>query len=438
MPKRADELTAKQVEKLKADGTKNRRVMVGPSDCAGLHLRIEGGTKSWALRMKVGEKRRDIGLGPYNAKAGVTDEEAANLPGLSLAEARMKAREIRRTARETGQLVSPTWAKAEAVRVQEQAARIEVAKTKTFKECAEAYIEAHRSGWKNEKHAKQWSATLDRYAYGKIGELPVAAVDTGLVLDVLRPIWATTTETASRLRGRIESILDWAKVSGYRDGENPARWRGHLDKLLPARSKVQKVKHHPALPYSETGAFIADLRKREGIAARALEFSILCASRSGEVRHARWSEIDLSARMWTIPADRMKAGEEHEVPLSDAAVALLEALPRIKGTPYVFPAPRGGALSDMTLTAVLRRMKREGLTQHGFRSTFREWAGETTAYPREVIEHALAHKLADKAERAYQRGTLMPKRARLMADWAKFCGTVQNAQGNVVAMQGAA
>lgn len=229
--------------------------------------------------------------------------------------------------------------------------------------------------------------------------------------------------------------MDWAAFRGYREGENPARWKGHLEHELPACSKVQKVEHHAALPYAELGAFMVELRKREGLSARALEFAILTAARSGEVRGATWAEIDLPGRIWTVPAERMKAGKEHRVPLSDEAVKLLEALPRIVGNDYVFPAPRGGQLSDMALTAVLRRMERGGLTQHGFRSTFRDWAGETTAYPREVCEHALAHKLANGVEAAYQRGDLLAKRARLMADWARYCGTVQGNAENVVAMK---
>ena len=228
------------------------------------------------------------------------------------------------------------------------------------------------------------------------------------------------------MRGRIESVLDWATVRGFRKGENPARWRGHLDKLLPARAKVQKVDHHAALPYSDMGAFMVELAKVEGMGAKALAFAILTATRSGEVRGATWAEFDLKAAIWTIPAARMKAEKEHRVPLSDDAVALLNALPRIDGVAFVFPSAKNGQLSDMTLTAVLRRMNKP-VTAHGFRSTFRDWAGETTAYPREVIEHALAHQLKDKAEAAYARGTLFDKRRRLMADWAKHCGTVQTA-----------
>lgn len=426
MPKKAKELSALAVSKLKTEG----RYAVGGAD--GLHLRIAGASRAWVLRLAVGTRnnakgntvvhRRDIGLGSY--------------PEVSLAEAREKARELRKQVRDG---IDPI----EERKVTKVRAALEAAKSKTFEECANAYIEANRAGWKNEKHVQQWQNTLATYAFPKIGQLPVAAIDTGLVLSVLQQetgegkaqLWHAKTETASRLRGRLESILDWAAFRGYREGENPARWKGHLEHELPARSKVQKIEHHAALPYAELGAFMVELRKREGLSARALEFAILCASRSGEVRGATWAEIDLPGRIWTVPAERMKAGKEHRVPLSDEAVKLLEALPRIVGNDYVFPAPRGGQLSGMALTAVLRRMERGGLTQHGFRSTFRDWAGETTAYPREVCEHALAHKLADGVEAAYQRGDLLAKRARLMADWARYCGTVQGSAENVVAMK---
>jgi integrase len=411
VPKKAKELSALAVSRLKEAG----RYAVGGVD--GLHLRIIGNSKAWLLRVKIGDRRRDIGLGPY--------------PEVGLADARETARLYRKKVREG---VDPLQERQQA----RAALRIERAKSKTFRDCADAYIEAHKAGWKNVKHAKQWGSTLETYAYPKFGSLPVASVDTALVQDVLRPIWATKTETASRLRGRIECVLDWAKVNGYRDGENPARWRGHLDKLLPARNKVQKIEHHAALPYAEVGAFVADLRKRDGMAPRALEFAILTAARSGEVRGAKWEEVDLVGKVWTIPGERMKAGKEHRVPLSDAAVALLKAVPRVKGSDFVFPAPRGGALSDMALSAVLKRMERNGLTVHGFRSTFRDWAGETTAYPREVIEHALAHQLRDKAEAAYQRGDLLAKRARLMGDWAKYCAKATKPGENVVAIKGAA
>ena len=410
--KKAKELSDLKVKALKAEG----RYAVGGAD--GLHLRIVGNSRAWILRIKIGTKRSDIGLGPY--------------PEVSLADARELARDHRKKVRDG---IDPLQEKRDAL----AALRVERARTNTFEECAKAYIDAHKAGWKSDKHAKQWGATLETYAYPLFGSLPVASVDTGLVLKALRQIWDTKTETASRLRGRIENVLDWAKVSGYRDGDNPARWRGHLDKMLAARSKVQKVEHHAALPYADVGEFMVELRKRDGMSARALELAIMCASRSSEVRLATWAEFDLDdGKVWTIPADRMKAGKEHRVPLSDATVGMLNAVPRVEGTAFVFPAPRGGALSDMALTATLKRMGHHGITQHGFRSTFRDWAGETTAYPREVIEHALAHQLKDAAEAAYQRGDLLEKRARLMADWSKYCATARRSGANVVPIQGAA
>lgn len=399
MAKKARELSALAVSKLTAEG----RHAVGGVD--GLYLRVAGKSRAWVLRIMISGKRCDVGLGPF--------------PEIKLADAREVAREHRRQVRNG---MDPL----EVRRHSRAAQAVERTAKKTFKDCAEAYVEGNKAGWKNEKHQKQWTATLQTYAYPVIGALPVASITIAHLLNILEPIWSTKTETASRLRGRIESVLDWAKVRGYRDGENPARWKGHLDKTLPARNKVQKVEHHAALPYAEIATFVADLRKREGISARALEFSILCASRSGEVRNATWAEIELPTKTWIIPAERMKAGREHRVPLSEPAVALLNALPRISGSEHVFPAPRGSALSDMSLTAVLKRMKRQDLTQHGFRSTFRDWAGETTAHPREVIEHALAHQLADKAEAAYQRGDLLAKRVDLMRDWAKACSRLAN------------
>lgn len=423
MPKKAKELSAIAVGNLKPVVTSNgvkTRFMVGGA--VGLHLRIIGEAKSWILRVTIDGKRHDIGLGSY--------------PGVTLATARKLANQHHD---QIAQGIDPLAER----RAKIEAARMEKLKAKTFRECAEAYIAAHKGEWKNDKHSKQWSATLETYAYPVFGSRPVAAIDTTLVLEVVEPLWATKTETASRLRGRIERVLGWATFRGYRQGENPARWKDHLDHHLPLRSDVRKVKHHASLPYGELGGFMSDLRKREGTSARALELGILCASRSGEVRFATWDEIDFERRIWTIPADRMKAGKEHVVPLSDAALAILKrqrALPPVEGQDgpaFVFPAPRGGALSDMALTAVLKRMDRTGLTQHGFRSTFREWAGEVSKHPREVVEHALAHQLADKAEAAYQRGSLLPKRVALMADWAKFCAIVPTGN-NVVAIGEAA
>jgi integrase len=394
--------------------------MVGGAN--GLHLRIVGEAKSWILRVTINGKRCDVGLGSY--------------PAVTLSTAR-------KLANQHHDLIAQGIDPLAERRAKVEAAQAEKLKAKTFRECAEAYIAAHQSEWKNAKHAGQWTATLETYAYPVFGSKAVAKIDTNLVLEVIEPLWTTKTETASRLRGRIEKVLGWATFRGFRQGENPARWKDHLDHHLPLRSDVRKVKHHASLSYGEIGAFMAELRTRDGTSARALEFAILCASRSGEVRGAIWDEIDFDRRLWTIPADRMKAEKEHVVPLSDVAMAVLRAqraLPPVEGhdgPAYVFAAPRGGALSDMSLTAVLKRMGRAGLTQHGFRSTFREWAGEVSKHPREVVEHALAHQLADKAEAAYQRGSLLPKRIALMNDWAKFCALVPTGN-NVVSMSEAA
>jgi len=351
----------------------------------------------------VGDKRREVGLGAF--------------PDVTLAQAREKARETRQAIAEGRDPVAERAAARSAL----IAARgVET----TFDEAARKFIESKSSEWSNPKHAAQWSATLNTYASPVIGSLQVRDVNLGHITKILEPIWAIKTETASRVRGRIECVLDWATVHGYRDGENPARWKGHLDKILPKPSKVSKVEHHAALPHGEVAAFIAELHKRGGMAARALEVLILTACRSGEVRGARWAEIDLDSKLWVIPEARMKAGKEHRIPLSDRVVEIIKTLPRLVDNDLVFPAPRKGVLSDMTLGAVLKRMGRPDLTAHGFRSTFRDWAGETTAYPREVIEHALAHQLKDKAEAAYARGTLFEKRRSLMDDWAKHCETV--------------
>ena len=308
-------------------------------------------------------------------------------------------------------------------------AKLESAKAITFDACAEAYVEANKSGWRNEKHAAQWTSTLRTYAYPVFGSLPVQSVDTAMVMKVLEPIWTTKTETASRLRGRIECVLDWAKTREYRQGENPARWRGHIENLLPARSKVRKVEHHPALPYAKVKTFVKALHRQEGTAALAFEFLILTAGRTSEVVGARWNEIDVKKAVWTIPANRIKAGREHRVPMSARA---LEILTKMRPThddkvddrvvEYVFPGGKAGRpLSNMALLALLKRMQRTEITPHGFRSTFRDWAAEETDYPREVAEMALAHAVGDKVEAAYRRGDLFEKRRALMAEWAAHC-----------------
>jgi integrase len=380
----------------------------------GLYLSISAtGTRSWVFRYVFAGKQREMGLG--------------SLDKVGMADAREKASEARR---KLGNGIDPL---AERQR-QREATQLEAAKQILFDDAASKYIEAHRAGWKNAKHADQWTNTLATYAFPVFGKLPVQDVDITLVLKVLEPIWTTKNETASRLRGRIESVLDWATVRGYRKGENPARWKGHLDTLLAKPSKIQKVEHHAALPYQEIGGFMAELAKMEGIGARALEFAILTAARSGEVRGATWSEIDQVAGIWTIPAERMKMNREHRVPLSTRALKLLEGMPHIGDSDLVFPGvKKGKPLSDMSLTAVLKRMGRADLTAHGFRSTFRDWAGDVTSYPRELAELCLAHRVGDQTEQAYRRGDGLQKRLRFMSDWAKYCSTViPPASDNVV------
>ena len=403
MPKVAKELGAVELKRLTAPGLHS----VG--GVAGLGLQISPtGAKSWTLRVMIGGKRRDMGLGSY--------------PSVPLARARESARDARDLIRKG---VDPI----EQQRAAHSALRAAVAAALTFDQCSEKFIAAHEAGWSNAKHIQQWTNTLAQYASPVFGKLLVRDVELSHILAVLEPIWRTKTETASRVRGRIESVLDWATTRGYREGLNPARWRGHLDKLMPAPSKVAKVEHHSALPVGKVGEFMQKLRAAEGMGARALEFAILTAARSGEVRGATLAEIDRKAKLWTIPGERMKAGREHRVPLSDAAIAVLDraaALPRIEGTPYAFPAPRGGQLSDMTLTAVCRRLKVEAVP-HGFRSTFRDWTAERTSYPNEVAEMALAHTVANAVEAAYRRGDVLEKRRLMMADWAKFVATPEKA-----------
>lgn len=408
MPRKANELGPLEVSRLTEPGLHFVGVV------AGLALQVSAtGARSWILRAMVGTRRRDIGLGGY--------------PDVTLAGAREAARAARTKIKEGIDPVEDARAMRSKL-IAESVAGI------LFNEAATKYIAAHEAGWKNAKHAAQWRNTLEAYAYPIIGKMRIKDIKTEHITQVLEPIWTKKPETASRVRNRIELVLDWATVRGFRKGENPARWRGHLEHTLPARKVVQAVKHHPALDYREIGAFMTELRQLEGMGARALEFAILTAARSGEVRGATWAEFDTEAATWIIPAERMKAKKEHRVPLSDAALELLRALPRMAGTELAFPNTKGDALSDMTMTAVLRRMKRTDITGHGFRSSFRDWAGETTAFPREVIEHALAHKLKDKAEAAYQRGTLFDKRRRLMDDWGAYCAKVQNVSSNVVAI----
>jgi integrase len=388
----AKQLTAVAVSRI----TKPGRYAVGD----GAYLQISArGTKAWIFRYQRDGKARHMGLGPCSV--------------ITLAEARDRARAARKALLDGD---DPLQLKA----AKRAKARLESATAWSFKECAERMISSHESAWKNPKHRAQWRATLATYVYPVFGHLPVAAVDTGLVMKGLDPIWHTKPETAGRVRGRIEAVLDWAKARGYRQGENPARWRGHLDKLLPNRRKVRRVRNHPAMPYVDLPLFVAELRERHSISARALELAILTAARTSEVIGAEWDEIDLKRAVWTIPASRMKAGKEHRVPLSRQAVELLEALPR--ESQHVFMGGRvGKPLSNMAMLELLRGMRvRTGYVPHGFRSTFRDWAAERTGYPSEVVEMALAHAVGSKVEAAYRRGDLFEKRRSLMDTWAAF------------------
>lgn len=393
MPKKSREMGALEVGRLSESG------LYAVGGVTGLYLQITGAAKSWILRAKVGTKRRDMGLGGF--------------PTVTLAQAREKAR-IAREVIEAG--TDPILERERA----QSALRAAQTGAVKFSDAARMFIDARGDEWRNAKHRQQWVNTIEKYAAPTIGNLLVADIRKEHVLLVLEPIWKTKTETASRVRGRIEQILDWAKAHGHRDGENPARWRGHLDKLLSKPSKIAKVEHHAALQIDEMGAFMVDLRTREGTGARALEMLVLTAARSGEIRGATWQEIDLDGALWTIPGERMKGGKEHRVPLCKRVVDMLRELPRMEGTDLVFPGSKKKPLSDMTLIAVMQRMKADAVP-HGFRSTFRDWASERTSYPAEMAEMALAHTLTNKVEAAYRRGDLVAKRAHMMEAWAKFC-----------------
>jgi integrase len=384
---------------------KERKAGLYP-DGDGLYLQVTTGAddaprKSWLFRFRLhGRRERRMGLGAY--------------PGVSLQEARDSASAAYKLCRAG---IDPI----EARRLDRTAAAVAEAKSMSFDECAKRYIASHSAGWRNIKHAQQWPSSLAAYVSPVFGKLPVQEIDTALVMKALDPIWPSKPETASRVRGRIEAILDWAKANDYRSGENPARWRGHLDKLLPKRSKVRKVKHHAALPYGEIGGFMLALRERETTAAQALEFTILTAARTGETIGAQWPEIDPAGKVWTVPAERIKGGREHRVPLSDAALSIVKKMSAIRQNDFIFPGARSATLSDMAFRRVLQRMDRDDLTAHGFRSTFRTWAAEVTSFPREVVEAALAHVVGDKVEAAYQRGDMFEKRRKLMDAWAAYC-----------------
>ena len=396
-------LTARAVQTAKGSS--------GLIDGGGLRLQISpAGTKSWIFRFMRRGRSREMGLGVY--------------PTVTLETARSRAQEARALLAEDKDPIEERVAR-------EQILRAETANAKTFDECANLCIAARTPGWRNAKHAEQWSNTLTTYASPHIGKMAVAQIETAHILRILEPIWASKTETASRVRGRIEAVLDWAKVMGHRTGENPARWRGHISELLPNRRKVARVEHHPALPYTEIGTFMAQLRKSNSATSKALELVVLTAARVSEVVSASPSEFDLEAKIWTIPATRMKSGRDHRVPLTDAAVTVIQSQLSRASDLHLFPgmaSARPGQtvvskkpLTSASLLKLLKDMGHPNITVHGFRSSFRDWVAERTAYPRELAEAALAHVLADKTEAAYQRGDMLEKRSRLMSDWANFC-----------------
>jgi integrase len=401
MPKKAREIGPLEVSRLKKPGA----YCVG--GVSGLILQVIGNSRSWLLRVRVGSKRREIGLGAY--------------PDVTLAMAREKARTMRDTIKEGNDPI----AERRAARV---ALAMDQAKEITFDEATRQFLESKLIEFRNPKHAAQWGSTLKTYASPIIGRLPVGEIGLNEVIRVLDPLWESKTETATRLRGRIEKVFAWATARGYRTGDNPARWKGNLDAVLAKPNKVRKVQHMAAISIEEIGGFVLQLREREAGAARALEFAILTACRSGEARGATWDEIDLTSKIWTIPESRTKTESEHQVPLSNRALEIIEALPHREG--LLFPGPDGGALSENALVNVIRRMGRTE-TAHGFRSTFRDWCGDRTNYPRDLAEMALAHALKSKSEAAYRRLKAVEKRRPMMEAWAKWCST-EHKPGEVV------
>jgi integrase len=396
MPKKAKELTATEVRRLMKPG------LHAVGGVAGLLLQVTAtGARSWILRATVGAKRRDIGLGGF--------------PDVPLAMARENAREAREKIRQGVDPVAERRAARDALRLAQ-------ARVMTFRDAALRTYEKKEAEFKKHRRRNNWIRSLEMYAFPIIGHLPVAEIDLPHVQKVLEPIWHDKTHTATKVRERMESVFAWAIVSGYRTGDNPARWKGNLREVLPKPSKITKTRHFPALPWNEVPAFMPELRKREGMSAKALEFIIYTAARSSEARLATWGEVDLEARLWTVPEERMKAGKPHRVPLCDDAVRLLKALPRFEGSDYVFTAPRGGPLSDMSISAVCRRMGVDAVP-HGFRSSFKDWARSCTRYADEVSELALAHVNSDATRAAYARDELLPQRTRLMREWGKFLNT---------------
>lgn len=414
---------ARSAKKLSAIQVKNLSKTGRHADGEGLYLNIaRGGSKSWVFLWMKDRRRREMGLGPY--------------PSVSLSEARERADVARKVVAAGGDPLSQRDTEA----------------PKSFGEVADLFLESMEGSWKNQKHREQWRYTLSRkraeddslvrdgYCLNLI-DLPVAAVDTNDVLKALTPIWQEKAETASRLRGRIERVLDYAKVKGWREGENPALWRGHLKNALPTRAKLQRG-HHAAMPYADVPNFFASLKQREAVSADGLAFLLLTASRSGEVINAKWPEVDFEREVWTVPPDRMKAGKEHRVPLSPPAVEILKRMLEIRDSDWIFPgAKRDRPQSPMAFTMLLRRMELGHFTPHGFRSSFRDWVGDETTFPRELAEAALAHTVGDETERAYRRSDALARRRKLMEAWASYCTSRDNVtalphQGELQATRG--
>ncbi|HHG89434.1 MAG TPA: DUF4102 domain-containing protein [Devosia sp.] len=432
MPKVAKSLSALEIKRLKHPG-KGRNYTVAVGGVAGLMLQITpSGAKSWLLRTKVGMKRREFGLGGY--------------PEIALATARDRARDLKEKIRDG---IDPIQERKE-----KKAALIAAQRRGlTFSEAVDKYLRAKLDQYKNAKHRQQWRNTLLTYAVPELGSMLVQEITPQDVLRVLQPIWIDKTETASRVRGRIEAVLSWATVSGHRTGDNPARWAGNLKELLPAPSKVAKEGHHPALQIDDVQRWLASAREMDGIGRYALEFALLTATRSQEVRGAKWDEIDLDKGIWIIPAQRMKKEREHRVPLSSGALALLSNVPRFEGSDLVFPAPRGGKLSDMALSAAMKRLHEADLKKtgvgfvdrvsarpavpHGLRSTFRDWVAERTSFPGDMAEVALAHKVSNSVEAAYRRGDMIEKRRLMMQAWSDFVNG-EAAGDNILEFKGGA
>lgn len=432
MPRVSKELSAIEVKRLQHDGRRSsngkpRNMNFAVGGVSGLQLQVaESGSKTWLLRVKVGDKRREIGLGGY--------------PEVSLAGARERAREKKEMIRQGVDPVEERKAQKAALIAAQRRGLL-------FSEAVDRYLAVKLDQYKNAKHRQQWRNSLATYAVPELGGMLVQDIEVQDVLRVLEPIWHTTTQTASRLRGRIEAVLSWATVAGHRSGDNPARWANNLKELLPPPSKVSPTKHFPAVKVKDVSRWFGALKLRKGVGSRALEFVALTGGRSQEVRGALWDEFDFENRIWIVPALRMKMPREHRVPLSNDALSLLNELPRFEGNPLVFPAPRGGMLSDMSLSGTMRRLHLKDLSDggqgffdrvtkrpavpHGLRSTFRDWVSELSPFPDNMAEMALSHKISNAVEAAYRRGDMIEKRRQMMEAWSDFlAGRTSN--GNVV------